>query len=342
MVMDWVEIDGAMGEGGGQVLRTSLALAALTGRAIRITNIRANRKKGGLLRQHLTAVNAVAAVSHACVSGAHLGSTELEFEPRGLSHGHYHFNVGTAGSTALVLHALVPALLRTPGQSRILLEGGTDAKAAPPSDYMGHVWAPLMRKLGVELHYEVERRGYYPNGGGKVVCTIEVPERLNRLELLERGETLERFATARVSALPMEIANREILTLGAELGLSKHELRAEQENTPRGPGNVVSLRWRCAHSVEVFTSFGERKRPAEHVAKDAAIEALRWFEADVPVGEHQADQLVLLMAIARGGVFRTLSPSLHTRTQIELIPRFLPVGIEASVEPGGRVRIELT
>lgn len=337
--MQWIEIDGSMGEGGGQVLRTSLALAAMTQKALRVVRIRANRGRSGLLRQHLTALNAMAAVSGATMRGAHLGSSEIEFEPGPLKHGEYHFVVGSAGSTALVLHTVVTALLRAPGQSRIIVEGGTDAQAAPPSDFMELVWAPSLRRLGVELHYEVERRGYYPGGGGRVVCTIESTGRLNRLELLQRGATVERFGVARVSALPREIANREIHTLRGALGLTRSEIRSEQESSPRGPGNTVSIRWRCESAMEVFTAFGELGRPAEVVAGDAAVEALRWFEADVPVGEHSADQLVLLMAIAGGGAFRTLRPSLHARTQLELIPRFLPVQIQVEHEDTDRVRI---
>jgi RNA 3'-terminal phosphate cyclase (ATP) len=325
--MDFIDIDGAGGEGGGQVLRTALALAMATGRPFRVTRIRARRAKPGLLRQHLTAVTAIARACDAEVKGAGLGSTVLELVPGTPRHGEYHFAVGTAGSATLVLQTLVTGLLRTPGESRIVVEGGTDNPSAPSSDFLTIAWAPLVRALGAELHVEVERRGYYPAGGGRVVATLRCPEKLRGFERASRGATVERRAVARVSALPVEIAHRELRVLKSALGLHRDELRAEEEASPRGPGNAVSVIWRCEDALEVFTGFGEKRKSAEVVAGDLAAEVARWDVAGVPVGLHLADQLVLLLALAGEGGFHTLAPSLHTRTQMELIPRFLDVHI---------------
>jgi RNA 3'-terminal phosphate cyclase (ATP) len=330
-----IEIDGAEGEGGGQVVRTALALAMTTGRAIRIAHVRGGRERPGLLRQHLTAVDAAARVCGAEVRGARLGSRELEFVPGERRHGEYSFAVGSAGSATLVLQTVVTGLLSREGESTITVEGGTDNRAAPPSDFLIAIWAPLVRALGADFHVEIERRGYYPAGGGRVVASLRSPAKLRGFERLERGATIERRATARLSALPIEIAHRELGALKGELGLEREELRPYEEPAPRGPGNVLSLLWRCEHAAEVFTAFGERKKRAEAVAIEVAREAARWDAANVPVGEHQADQLVLLLALAGEGAFLTLAPTLHTRTQIDLIPRFLPVAFD--VEERGEV-----
>lgn len=339
--MDFIDIDGAAGEGGGQVVRTSLALAMATGAPIRIRRIRARRARPGLLRQHLTAVHAVAEACGARVRGGQLGARELELVPSTIRHGDYAFAIGTAGSAALVLQTLVTGLLRTEGESRIVVEGGTDNTAAPPSDFLVHVWAPLVRALGADLHVEVERRGYYPAGGGRLVASLRVPAGLSGFERMERGVTLERRAIARVSALPPNIAHRELVTLKRALGLGRDELTAEEVEHPRGPGNTAALLWRCEHAVEVFTGFGERGKVAEDVAREVAAEAERWDAADVPVGEHQADQLVLLLALAGRGAFRTLRPSMHTRTQLALIPRFLPVRIDLTEDETDRAEIRV-
>jgi RNA 3'-terminal phosphate cyclase (ATP) len=300
-MMELVDIDGAAGEGGGQVVRTSLALAMATGTPVRITRIRARRARGGLLRQHLTAVHAVAEACGATVRGAELGSTTLELEPGTARHGEYRFAVGTAGSAALVLQTLLTGLLRREGESRIVVEGGTDNPAAPPSDFLVHVWAPLVRALGADLHVEIERRGFYPAGGGRVVATLCCPAHLRGFERMERGETLDRRAIARVSALPLNIAHRELHRMKVELGLGRDELRAEEVKSPRGPGNTASLIWRCDDATEVFTGFGAKGKSAEDVARELVSEAQRWDAARVPVGEHQADQLVLLLALAGEG-----------------------------------------
>jgi RNA 3'-terminal phosphate cyclase (ATP) len=339
--MSEIAIDGSEGEGGGQVLRTALSLSMATGRPFRIERIRARRARPGLLRQHLTSVEAAAAVCDARVSGASLGSTQLTFAPGRARHGERRFAVGTAGSAALVMQTVVTGLLRERGRSRIVVEGGTDNPAAPPSDFLVHVWAPALRALGVELDLEVERRGYYPAGGGRLVATLSVGGDLRPISMLERGATVERRAIARVSALPVSIAQRELDTVGGALGLQRDELRAEEEQGPRGPGNTVALIWRCEHAVEVFTAFGARGKTAEVVAGEVAVEAARWDAADVPVGEHFADQLVLLNALAGGGEVLTLAPSLHTRTQLELVPRFLPVRFDVEVERDDRARIRV-
>ncbi len=339
--METLEIDGSSGEGGGQVLRTALSLSMITQRPFRIRGIRARRARPGLLRQHLTAVEACTAICGASVTGASLGSLELSFHPGRAEHGERRFAIGTAGSAGLVLQTAALGLLRTPGESQITVEGGTENPAAPPSDFLVHVWTPAVRKLGIDVHLEIERRGYYPAGGGRIAFAMRVPERLTPFSLLERGAAVERRAIARVSALAENIGHREVHTLRGALGLSRDEIQVIEERNPRGPGNVLSLIWRCEHATEVFTAFGAPGKSAESVAGELSAEAARWDAANVPVGEHFADQCILLLALAGGGELRTIRPSLHTRTQLELIPRFLPVRFDLKEEGSDIVRISI-
>src|SRR5687767_13803626 len=163
-----IELDGSEGEGGGQILRSALALAIVRGEPLAIHSIRAKRKRTGLLRQHLTAVHAARAVGAARVVGDALGSTELRFEPSGVVHGEHHFAVGTAGSATLVLQTVLWPLLVAPGESTVVVEGGTHNPLAPPFEFLARVLAPLVRRMGAELELELVRAGFYPAGGGAV------------------------------------------------------------------------------------------------------------------------------------------------------------------------------
>jgi RNA 3'-terminal phosphate cyclase (ATP) len=205
-----ITIDGSMGEGGGQVLRTSLALSLVTGKPFRIERIRAGREKPGLLRQHLTAVNAAAAVGGADVDGAALGSRELGFRPGAVRPGEHRFAVGTAGSATLVLQAVLPALLGARGSSSLVLEGGTHNPFAPPFDFLAKAFLPLLARMGAKVEARLERPGFYPAGGGRFHVAIEPVERLQRLDLPSRGEPKRRLARAMVSNLHRNIADREL------------------------------------------------------------------------------------------------------------------------------------
>lgn len=320
-----LHVDGSRGEGGGQVLRTSLALSLVTGTPFRMTAIRAGRSRPGLQRQHLTAVLAAAEVGGAEVEGAEMGSRELTFRPGAIRAGDFHFAVGTAGSATLVLQTVLPALLFAPGASTLLLEGGTHNPAAPPFDYLARVLLPLLRRMGPRVDVELERPGFFPAGGGRFRASV-TPAPLRPLELTERGEVTRRSIRAAVSKLPLAIAEREAETARATLGWTVDEAGAETWESP-GPGNVVAVEVESEHVVERFTAFGERGVPAERVATRAAEEARRYLAAGVPVGEHLCDQLLLLCALARGGVFRTLPLDGHAATQIETFAHFLDVDV---------------
>ncbi|MFP2926172.1 RNA 3'-terminal phosphate cyclase [Pyxidicoccus sp. 3LG] len=322
-----VRIDGSKGEGGGQVLRTSLALSLVTGTPFTITNIRAGRKKPGLLRQHLTGVKAAEAVGAAEVSGAELGSRELTFRPRALAAGNYHFSVGTAGSATLVLQTVLPALLMAGSRSTLMLEGGTHNPAAPPFDFLQKAFLPLVRRMGPAVEATLERPGFFPAGGGKFRVDVH-PAPLKPLQLLERGRVLRREVKAVVAMIPFNVAQRELETVAGALKWRPDEFRTEELKRSPGPGNVLMAEVESEHVTEVFTAFGERGKRAEVVGEEVAAEVKRYLDAEVPVGEHLCDQLLLLLALAKGGSFRTLPFDGHAETQLDTMAHFLDVKVQ--------------
>lgn len=333
-----ITIDGSQGEGGGQVLRTSLALSAVTGAPFRIERIRAGRDRPGLLRQHLTAVRAVAEICGARVDGAELGATALTFVPGPVRAGSYRFAVGTAGSAGLVLQAVLPPLLLADGPSELVLEGGTHNPKSPPGGFLARALLPAIGRMGPSIGFEQVRHGFYPAGGGAYRVTV-TPAPLRPLVLERRGEIRAITPTALLANLPPNVGHRELLRARDRLDLDRRAGGVLAVPSP-GPGNALEITVEAEGATEVFTGFGERGLAAEQVA-DAAIDELsRWRDADVPVGEHLADQLLVPMALGGGGVFVTVAPSLHTRTNVEVIRRFVDVPIRIDRD-GDRARIEV-
>ncbi len=327
-------IDGSQGEGGGQILRTSLALALITGRALRIDRIRAGRPKSGLMRQHLAAVQAAARVGRAVVRGADLGSARLEFEPQGVSAGDYDFRVESAGSATLVVQTVLPALLTAGGPSTLHVTGGTHNPHAPPFEFLARAFLPQIARTGPRGEATLVRHGFYPAGGGELTVTIEPVRRLAQAEWLERGELRQVRAQAVVSALSPTIAERELAVFHAAFGPDSpgRIIRVEQ---PRGPGNVLTIECEFERITEVMTGFGQRGVPAEAVARAAVDQARRFIDSGAAVGPHLADQLLLPLALAGGGALRTSEITAHTRTNAEVIARFLDVRFEVATLPDG-------
>ncbi|HEY3356796.1 MAG TPA: RNA 3'-terminal phosphate cyclase [Polyangia bacterium] len=328
-------IDGSQGEGGGQVLRTAIALSLVTGVPLRLENVRAGRRKPGLLRQHLTAVTAAAAISGAELDGATLGSQALTFRPGAPRPGDYTFDVGSAGSTTLVAQTLLPALLRAGGPSRLTLRGGTHNPLAPPFDSFARAYLPLLARMGAHVAATLVRPGFYPAGGGEMRLAITPAAALAPLDLRARGALVRREVRALVASLPAHIAEREIGVVVARLGWDPAWGRAEEIRDAVGLGNVVMCTLESEHVTEVLTGFGAKGIPAETVAARLAESVAEYLGAGVPVGEHLCDQLLLPLALAGGGVFRTLALSSHARTQAALVAQFLDVEVQsAPVGPG--------
>jgi RNA 3'-terminal phosphate cyclase (ATP) len=318
-----IAIDGSVGEGGGQILRTSLALSLVTGEPFRMEKIRAGRKKPGLLRQHLTAVQAATQISGAKVEGAELGSQQLTFKPGKVQAGDYHFAVGTAGSATLVLQTILPALALGTDPSTLKLEGGTHNPFAPPFDFLQKAFLPLFNRMGPSVRATLECPGFYPAGGGKFTVVIQPVEKFSKIEILTRGEIKRRLARGVVANLSRSVAAREVATVAEQLNWPNEHLQVDEVKNSCGPGNVLFIELESEAVTEVFTGFGERGVAAESIAQRVVGEVRDYLKSDAPIGLHLADQLLIPVALAGAGCFRTMSPSRHTFTNIETIGQFL-------------------
>lgn len=325
-------IDGAQGEGGGQVLRTALTLSTLTKRPIEIVNIRANRKKPGLLRQHLTSVLAAKAICNATVDGVELGSNRIRFSPGEILPGDYHFAIGTAGSTVLVCQTILPVLALAEAESRVTFEGGTHNGMSPSLCFLEHSYLPILKQMGIGYQIDKSRLGFYPAGGGKWQIRIEPVSELMGINLLEAGDEIaEKPANCRlkalVSQLSTSIGQREVKTARDILGWNESEGNVTEVETP-GPGNSFQLQIAADSHTSLFEVVGELGTSAERVAKRCAGRVKKFVESQAAVEEHLADQLLVPLALAKKGSFTTTKPSLHTRTNIDVIKLFLDVDIK--------------
>jgi RNA 3'-terminal phosphate cyclase (ATP) len=342
-----VRIDGSQGEGGGQIVRSSLALALVTGRSVEINNIRAKRKKPGLMEQHLTSVRAAAEVCQAELDGDSLGSNQLRFRPGKVCGGNYFFKVRTAGSATLVFQTVLPALLAAPADSLLKFEGGTHNSMAPPFDFLAKTFLPLVNRMGPAISARLFYPGFYPAGGGRFEATVR-PAQLCRLELMECGAILDHRVRVLLSRLPRHIANRECEAIVKATGWDLRKMLVEEVEieVAHGPGNVVIIELESEHLTEVFTGFGRLGVCAEEVAAECLREAQEYLAANVPVGPHLADQLLLPLGIAAyqktgGGVFRTMPLTEHSKTHIDILRRFLEIKIDARRGGSNSVVVEI-
>lgn len=327
-----IEIDGSQGEGGGQIVRSSLALSAITTQPFTISKVRAGRKKPGLMRQHLTALNAAKAICNADVVGAEVGSQEIEFHPSKVQPGKYAFQVGTAGSITLVAQTVIPALMLADGPSHIELVGGTHNEFAPPFHYLKKAYLPIVSRMGPKFDPQLEVYGFYPAGGGKFSVSIIPSESLKGIEIVKTPKRTLPHVKAVVSKIPIGVAERECSTIRkkANWNLSAFE-SVEVTNSP-GPGNVIMISLESEEVTELFTGFGKIGVRAEQVARNVLRDARKYIQSGVPVGPHLSDQLLLPMglAAAQGNVsqFRCGPLTQHSKTHIEILKRFLPIEID--------------
>lgn len=340
-------LDGRRGEGGGQILRSALALSLATGRPFRMHDIRGGRARPGLLRQHLTCVRAAQEIGAAEVSGATIGSDVLTFAPHSLRGGAFRFAVGSAGSTALVVQSVLAALLSAGVSASLSVEGGTHAIAAPIFSFLDDVYLGALRRVGADVSANLGEPGFFPAGGGEMSVELRGGAPVSPFCLLDRGPILSMSAHALVAGLPARIARDELEVLRDRLGILPRDCSSQVIRRAHGPGNALWVRVTVEvdHQpfVAVFSSIGRRGVPAEQVAAEVADAVARWDTLRVPVCEHLADQLLLPMALGAGGQFRTGPLSSHTRTNIETIRLFLPgVLIHTEAEANGAVRVAVT
>lgn len=322
-----IQIDGSQGEGGGQILRTALALSMITGQAFELINIRAGRKKSGLMRQHLVCVQASQQISQAYIEGAELHSQRLYFAPQHVQSGKYQFQIGSAGSTTLVLQTLLPALLLQNEASELTISGGTHNPLAPTADFIEHCFLPCLKKLGIGVDFTLNKAGFFPIGAGEIQVTIQPWLNREKLDLLDSGslQTIEAFAAVLNLSEEAQIVQRELATLNKRLTLN-----SQQHFHLKGisQGNTVYVKVEHQHHTQLFTALGEMRKSAEQIANNLAEDVKYYLNSKAAVDEYLADQLLLPLALGQGGRFTAQCISEHTRTQAAMIEKFIDCNIE--------------
>lgn len=318
------------------MVRNSCALSLVTGEPFRISNIRAKRSKPGLMRQHVTAVEAACIISGSECSGLTVGASQLEFRPGRVAPGEYRCAVGTAGSTGLVLQTVLLPLALADGPSRLVLEGGTHNMSAPPFDFIERTFLPLINRMGPTISARIVRHGFYPRGGGRIEVDI-TPAPLTPLDCIERGKKLGVSGQVVFTGLPPEIAERMLTRARTDLSdwpddaFAVRELPADQ-----GPGVILMLEAQYANVTEVVSGFGQLGVPGERLAKTSAARMNGYIEASAFAGPYLSDQLVLPFVLAGSGRFSTVKPSQHTLTAIDIAKRFTGRRIELSRYDDGK------
>jgi RNA 3'-terminal phosphate cyclase (ATP) len=333
-------LDGSQGEGGGQILRTALSLSMCTGLPFRIEKIRAKRKTPGLMRQHLTAVQAAATICRAEVIGAHVGSEALEFSPGKVVPGEYEFSVGTAGSATLVFQTLLPALMLQPAASKLTLRGGTHNPMAPPFHFLERAFLPVLKEMGVGVNLQLNRHGFYPAGGGEFTASILPAPKLKPINLIERGKSTSCYAESIIAGVPGHVAKRELELVRQLMSIPDDQCFIRGLSSEQGPGNALLITLGHEHVTEVVCAFGEKSTSAETVAMQAVGAARKYTTSAGAVGEHLADQLLLPLALCGKGEMKVTTVSRHTLTNAEVIQKFLPLEIETSPSQDGAVLIQ--
>jgi RNA 3'-phosphate cyclase len=338
-----IELDGSMGEGGGQILRTSLALSLITGQPFRLRKIRAGRPKPGLQPQHLMSVRAAASIGQAKISGDAISSRELVFEPGAVQPGKYRFAIGTAGATGLVLHTIyLPLAWKAAGPSELVLEGGTHVSTSPCFHFLQTTWRAWMERLGLHLTLKMNRTGFYPRGGGQVEAVIQPCQRIRGLTITKREPFTHATGFGAVAGLPEHIAQRQARRAKYRLRENGIEAEIVEETWSGGPGSVLAIIFDLAPVPTLLFGLGARGKPAEKVADEAVSQALAYAKSDEPVDPHSADQIVLPLALSEeASEFRVSEVTQHLITNITVIEHFISRDIVCDGAEGdpGVVRI---
>jgi RNA 3'-phosphate cyclase len=340
-----IEYDGSFGEGGGQVIRSSLALSLITGKPFHLYNLRANRKKPGLQPQHLASVRAAAAIGQAETRGAALNSQDLVFEPGPVQAGQYDVRIQTAGALSLAFHTVyLPLALRTDQPSELRLTGGTHVRASPSFQFLDSTWRGYLSLLGLGIDLRLDRLGFYPKGGGSVWAQVQPCARLQGLQLEDCGSPRRIRGTSAVAGLPEHIAQRMASRATERLRDQGLEADIHLETWQGGPGAVLNLIIETTPVPTLITALGERRKPAEKVADEGVERVLEYLEGPAPLGieAHTADQLVLPLVLAEGpSSMRVSLITRHLLTNIAVIRKFVDREIACDAREGeaGCVRV---
>lgn len=334
-----IEIDGSAG--GGQILRSALSLSLVTGKAFRLSSIRGQRPKPGLMRQHLTCVIAATEVSAGSADGAVLGSQQIVFRPGRVAGGAYHFAIGTAGSTTLLAQTLMPAFWASGQAATLTLEGGTHNPMAPPMEFLQRAFLPLVQRMGGEAKLSLVRPGFAPAGGGKVEISISACAGLKPIELLDRGAEVSRGVECVSAHVKASVARREIAELLHGLGWDEGCAEVIDMSDSSGPGNLLVAEIAFENVVERVTAFGAFGKRAKQVALEVTKGIKDYLGSGAVVGRRLGDQLLLPMALAGGGSFLTMGVSNHLRTNAAVIREFLDVEIDLEERDRGVCQVSI-
>jgi RNA 3'-terminal phosphate cyclase (ATP) len=345
-----LEVPGNLLEGGGQIVRTTIALAALTGNPVKITKIRDKRPNPGLQPQHVVAVRAVAAICNAETTNLLQGSQELTFTPHGHAAGRRSFDVGTAGSIPLILQALMPAAAYAPGKVEVELTGGTDVRWSPTIDYVRLIELPLLQLMGYRAIIQLHRRGHYPKGGGHVSISLDPTRTLKAVSLSERGQLLEIEGVSHCVRLPSHVAQRQATAAKEKLNANGFtQVNIDTETYPPNqdphlaPGSGVTLLAKFSSGTILGSdSLGERGKPAETVGADAATKLLAELASGAPLDKHMGDILIPYLAVAEGkSTIQVSEITMHTLTNIKVseIVAGVKFEVEGELHHPGRITV---
>ena len=319
-----LEIDGSYGEGGGQIIRTAIAMSAIKQIPIKITNIRANRSKPGLQAQHLTGVKAAAELCNAKVKGAELGSTEIEFSPGKIKTGGFRFDIGTAGSITLVLQTLIPICAFAPGVVRLEIRGGTHALHAPPIEYFQNVFCDYAEKFGLIVTANVEKYGFFPKGGGVVKVEVKPAKSYKPINLTERGKllNLKVFSIASEDLKSANVADRQVAGFRQNIKPDFVVKPFTEYTKTLSTGSAVYAHALYSNCKLGCSALGERGKKAEDVGRECAVDLLKEINSEATVDKHLADQLIPFLGLF-GGEFVTSDITEHTKTNVWVVEKFI-------------------
>lgn len=327
--LDTIFIDGSTGEGGGQILRTSLALSCITGRRLHIKNIRSARRNPGLAKQHLCCVQAACRICEGKSEGSEQGSMVLDFHPGAIRSGEFNFDIGSAGSASLVIQTVLPALFLADKSSTVTVTGGTHNPLAPPFDFLSETFLPAIASASFQCNCRLIKYGFFPAGGGKMIVNIQPRKKYVSVEhqtinICQLSQELQINARIYTAKLPNHIAQlQEKLLLQSDLNIK--DIEHIEVTDSDGPGNAVCIRLCGYERTTVFTAFGMSGKPSEKVIGEVVSLAKSFIESGAATDNFLADQLLIYMAIANGGCYTTKKISTHTKTNMEVIKKFLPV-----------------
>lgn len=343
-----IEIDGSHGEGGGQIIRTALSLSCLFHKPFRIFNIRKNRRKPGLMPQHLTCVKAAQHITNAEVRGDLQGSAELFFSPGKARAGNFSFDIGTAGSTSLVLQTIIPALVFAGQKATVTLTGGTHVPLSPSYHYLSEVFVRFLQLAGIRIRLSIDSYGFYPRGGGKIHADIFPAEKVIPLQLTVRGRLLGFAGHSGVGNLPVDIAKRQRNSFINKVQTEVRESAGLQDidllevSTP-GKGTFIDVAARFEHSIAGFSALGAIGKKAETVGEEAAADFIKYYKTGAALDRHMADQIVLYLSLcSQESSFTASAISSHLATNLWAIGLFHDISYTLEGKTGEKGMIKLT